>query len=128
MAQRQQQQTLLCRRDRFKLLRDIWLEETKYLSSATMIVQHRAYQDIIDMGPKVLPYIIEDIRLNDTMHWYHAINEITGDCPEIPDYARGRLKLINQLYIAWYQDREEKRKRLWEAVRRIERERRGRPK
>ena len=106
MAQPQQHKEIEQPKTKFLRLRDQWVNDTKYSSSAHVACKHPAYQLIIQMGPQVLPWIIEDIKEENTVFWYDAIYRILGTAPEIPRYAAGRMSLVNQLYVAWWEDRE----------------------
>jgi hypothetical protein len=41
----------------FRALADKWKAETAFLSSTSALVAHPAYQAIIAMGPRVIPFI-----------------------------------------------------------------------
>lgn len=93
----------ISKREKFYVLRDQWQEETKYMSSASQIVEHPAYKEIVKMGEEVVPWIIDDIRFNATTFWWHALRQILQDGPIVPEYGRGKLRLINELWLAWYE-------------------------
>lgn len=97
---------------KFKRLRDLWNSETMHLFSVSEMAKHPAYLEIISMGKAVLPLIIEDMKYGKSGFWYYAIHVLTGSSPEIPSYARGKIHLLNLLYIAWYEEREDHRAKL----------------
>ncbi len=41
--------------ERFRSLASVWRAETAYLSSSTDLVAHPAFQEIVQMGPAVIP-------------------------------------------------------------------------
>jgi len=64
----------------FRALADWWHEVTDSSSSPSRKTKHRAYRRIIEMGPPVLRYILEDLR--DTGgQWFDALQEINGGIP-----------------------------------------------
>jgi hypothetical protein len=80
---------------RFADLADAWSRETLQLSSVTQIVLHPAYQQIIGMGPVVLPLIFA--RLADRPgHWFWALNAITGQNP-VADEDIGNVRRMSYL-------------------------------
>ena len=88
---------------RFLNLADEWRKETQFISSSSRIAQSPAYRKIIEMGPGVVRFIIEDLRRQPD-HWFTALREITGENP-VPDNHRGNLALMAQDWISWAQSR-----------------------
>lgn len=83
----------------FIALRDLWEEEIKYQSSATNIIEHPAYQEVIKRGELMLPFIIKEIR-NEKPLWFHALREITGLMPDVDgDHSIRNLK---KAWLDWY--------------------------
>ncbi len=82
--------------DRFRALAEEWDEETGHLSSIHQIVMHPAYQQIIGMGPAVVPLLLRDM-VRTQAHWFWALRAITGDNPVPPD-ARGQ---VDRTVAAW---------------------------
>jgi hypothetical protein len=65
---------------RFARLKMTWREETAFAASLRERVMHRSYQQIIGMGPEVLPQILESLKAEPD-HWYWALSAITGKDP-----------------------------------------------
>lgn len=84
----------------FQALRNEWVNETKYFSSAEQKFLHPAYQKIIGMGRKAIPFIINDL-LDEPQHWFWALKSITGEDP-VPPASRGRIKEMIQHWLQWY--------------------------
>jgi len=63
-----------------------WHKETKYWSSATKMAMHPSYQRIIALGEKVIPYILNDLRLT-RGHWLWALYILSGFQDPSPDDA-----------------------------------------
>ena len=80
-----------------------WKEETCFMSSAQQMCEHPAYREIVRAGRDVLPFIIREMRVQDTYFLWHALYEILGKGPHIPKYARGKLACVQQMWIAWYE-------------------------
>jgi hypothetical protein len=51
---------------RFRTLAAEWDEETGHLSSITQMARHPAYQQIIGMGPAVVPLLLRDLERTHT--------------------------------------------------------------
>lgn len=64
-------------RERFGALADSWIVETRLSSSVTDTFMHPAYQQIIGLGPDVLPLILEDVESGE-LHWGWALQALTG--------------------------------------------------
>ena len=47
----------------FFRLRQQWQDDCGYLSSTTAMIQHPAYQAIIDLGHPVVPLLLRDLEL-----------------------------------------------------------------
>lgn len=87
----------------FRRLTDRWKEETRFLSSTTAIANHPAYQEIIQMGPPVVPLILDELR-REPGWWFAALRAITGENP-VPHEDRGRLTRMTEAWLRWAADR-----------------------
>ena len=67
-------------RGRFEQLRDEWKTQSRYLSNTAQIAMLWPYQQIIGMGPKVLPLILAELH-RETDHWFWAWEAISGEKP-----------------------------------------------
>jgi hypothetical protein len=83
---------------RFRSLAAEWEEETGHLSAVTQIAMHPAYQQIIGMGPEVVPLILADLARTGS-HWFWALTAITGEQP-VPPQDRG---YVDRMVAAWLQ-------------------------
>jgi hypothetical protein len=90
-------------RHRFNQLAADWKEATQFASSTTEIAMHPAYQQIIGIGPKAIPLILEQLRIEPD-HWFWALKAITGEDPVI-ESDRGHVRRMTQAWIAWATDR-----------------------
>lgn len=80
----------------FTELTNTWRKETRLSSSVTTKAMNHAYQRIIGMGMKVVPFILKDL-LNQPDHWFWALSAITGDNPVNPEDAGN----IEKMRDAW---------------------------
>ena len=91
--------------DTFNKLVKIWRKETGFHSNSYFIVNHPAYQQIIEMGEAVLPLIFREMETN-RGHWFWALRVITGANPEPPpkELPAGWVGLnIEAIRKAWLQ-------------------------
>lgn len=85
----------------FDELRRQWRNDTKYISSATQICEHPAYQKIIAIGEPMLPFIIEEVR-NERGHWFYALHKITGFVPD--NIQNLPFAQIRQAWLDWFEN------------------------
>ena len=84
---------------KFRSLVREWKRETAFTSSVTGIATNPAYQQIIGMGPKVLPLILKELEQNPD-HWFWALTAITGVDPIFPHH-RGILSEMTADWLNW---------------------------
>lgn len=83
----------------FDMLKTNWKDETQFLSSSTEIHNNKNYQEIIRLGPKVLPYILNDLKVSDGL-WFNALSNITGLNPIPPNYY-GNFNMMRDIWLSW---------------------------
>ena len=88
--------------ERFRRLAALWHDETCFLSSMSEANAHPAYQEIISLGPEVVPLLLRDLEENHT-HWFCAMREITGADP-IPESAAGNIPQMAEAWLHWARD------------------------
>jgi hypothetical protein len=76
-----------------------WRAETCFLSDINEKCNHPAYLQIIEMGPDVVPLILEELE-REPDHWFAALRKLTGENP-VPAEARGRLKDMTLAWLDW---------------------------
>jgi hypothetical protein len=84
---------------RFERLAMQWAEETRFASSLDEVTSNVAYQQIIDMGPKVVSLILSDLRAA-PKPWFYALRRITRADP-IPRAAAGNLSEMTAAWLSW---------------------------
>ena len=92
------QKTLQARFDR---LAAQWINATRFTSSPAMF-DDPSYQQIIAMGPRALPLILQALKGHHD-HWFVALHHITGYQPVPPDLA-GRVPDMARIWLAWGQE------------------------
>lgn len=85
--------------ERFDRLSFIWHKETAFLSSMTEASSHRAYQEIIHLGPDVIPLLLRDMQARHS-HWFAALHALTGAEP-IPPAAAGNIPKMVDAWLSW---------------------------
>lgn len=58
--------------EKFKRLAAAWSQAVAHHSSTTLRNNHPAYQEIIRLGPKVVPLLLRDLEANHS-HWFFAL-------------------------------------------------------
>lgn len=87
---------------RFAELAATWKRERGPHSSSARLAEHPAYQQIIALGPAVIPLLLRELeRAPD--HWFRAFHALTGANP-VPAASQGRLREMAQAWLAWGQD------------------------
>lgn len=85
--------------DRFRRLVMRWKQDTEFSSSVTEMSMHPAYQQIIGMGPPVLPLLFRELATSPD-HWFWALAVITGTDP-VRAASRGNLDEMTAAWLAW---------------------------
>ena len=68
----------------------------------TAASNHPAYQEIISLGPEVVPFLLRDLEDNET-HWFVALRQIAGVNP-IPSTAAGNVPKMIEAWLEWARD------------------------
>jgi hypothetical protein len=85
---------------RFRRLADRWAVETENVSSIDDMIVHPAYQEIIRMGPAIIPLLIDDIERNQN-HWFCALHSISGGQNPVPPEHAGDVDKMTEAWINW---------------------------
>ncbi len=86
-------------KQRFRELASEWDEATAHLSSMNEASEHPAYQEIIRLGPAVVPLLLQDMEANHT-HWFMALRALTQSDP-IPQSAAGNIPKMVRAWVDW---------------------------
>jgi hypothetical protein len=82
-----------------RLLAD-WRQQTAYQSSSTRITGHSTYQELIALGPVVLPFLFRDLEQSGDGHLSKALTALTGARP-VPDEDRGNIRKVADAWLRW---------------------------
>lgn len=85
--------------ERFAALSRAWKIGRGPTSSAVRMSQHPAYQQIIALGQRAVPLILQDLA-GDVDHWFIALHAITGETPVDPRDA-GNLSAMAKAWVSW---------------------------
>ena len=77
-----------------------WKRDTGHLSVEGEIARHEAYQNIIRMGERAIPLILEDLR-QEPHHWFIALNTLSGESPDFPEESRGNIEAQADVWVEW---------------------------
>lgn len=83
----------------FERLTAEWKQETAHLSSPAAIAGHPAYQEIIGMGEKAIPLILQDLQQAGGQ-WFRALRSISGESPIRPE-DRGNIAAMARAWVDW---------------------------
>lgn len=89
--------------ERFGRLAAQWHKAVAHHSSTTLRTNHPAYQEIIALGPAVLPAMLRDLEAKHP-HWFAALRAITGADP-VPPAAAGNVPEMAAAWLAWARGR-----------------------
>jgi len=86
-------------RARFLTLAAQWRATAPPSSSARELAMHPAYQGIIGMGERAVPFLLEELQHRPD-HWFWALRAITG-CDPVPRSHWGSLAQMSHDWIMW---------------------------
>lgn len=84
---------------RFHILVERWKQETAHHSNIAKRALHPAYQEIIGMGERAIPFLLAELR-REPDDWFWALHAITGANP-VPAESRGNLPAMAEAWIQW---------------------------
>ena len=85
--------------EKFQRLAVLWRAETAYVSSSSDLVANSAFQEIVAMGPDIIPLLLRELE-NRTGHWHRALRRITGVNPVSPG-DRGDIEKAAEAWLRW---------------------------
>jgi hypothetical protein len=71
-------------KSRFMQLAEKWRDETEESSVLALRYIHPAYLRIIGLGPVVVPWILDELKVNPDW-WFEALKALTGEDPTQPN-------------------------------------------
>jgi hypothetical protein len=87
---------------KFKRLRAQWERECGITSIMAKIIMADAYQQIMSMGPDVIPLILRELQSegDDPDWWFWALEKLTGQNP-VPANVRGNNLAMANAWLEW---------------------------
>jgi len=83
----------------FYRLAEEWSKAIGNSSSLTAVARHPKYREIIDLGWKVLPFMLIDLQRN-RRFWFPALHEITGIRP-FDNRDAGNSERMIRAWVQW---------------------------
>jgi hypothetical protein len=87
------------REQRFHDLVATWKRERGPHSSSARLAEHPAYQQIIGMGPEVIPLLLRELE-REPDHWFRALHALTG-ADSVPAGSRGKVREMAEAWLRW---------------------------
>lgn len=84
----------------FPELADQWRAETDHLSDNEIIAAHPIYRALVALGPRVVPFMLEELKRDNPPRWFQALEEITGENPILPE-QRGKMLEMAAAWLKW---------------------------
>ncbi|MDH4202999.1 MAG: hypothetical protein OEV87_08900 [Phycisphaerae bacterium] len=84
---------------RYNELSEKWKDEICHFSTNVDMFFHPKYQQIIGMGPKIIPLLLNELK-NPSVHWFWALNSITGEDP-VPQEKKGDISEMAKSWLKW---------------------------
>jgi hypothetical protein len=85
--------------EKFQRLATTWRAETAHQSSSSDLILHHAFQEIVRMGPPVIPLLLRELEKR-TGHWHRALRQVTGADP-VPAADRGNIEKAAEAWLRW---------------------------
>jgi hypothetical protein len=77
-----------------------WRDQTAFVSSSTQLTGHPAYQELMTLGPAVLPLLFRDLAQTGDGHLSKALAALTGADP-VPAEDRGAVRKVADAWLRW---------------------------
>jgi hypothetical protein len=86
-------------KQRFHELVATWKRERGPSSSSARLAEHPAYQEIIGLGPEVVPLLLGELE-REPDHWFRALHALTGANP-VPLECSGKVREMAAAWLHW---------------------------
>ncbi len=83
----------------FRSLVAEWKAARGHSSSINAWVRLPAYRAIVELGPAVVPLLLEELD-KEPDHWFWALKELTGENPVTPE-SRGNVAAMAKCWLQW---------------------------
>ena len=88
---------------RFAALARRWRIETGGVSVSDRRIMHPAYQQIIGLGPRVIPVVLRELEVRPD-YWFWALRALTGENPVAEEDA-GIMSRMGDAWLNWGRSR-----------------------
>src|SRR5438445_450875 len=88
--------------EKFQRLSILWCSDTAYVSSSSDLVGHPAFQEMVDMGPAIIPLVLRELEKR-SGHWHRVLRRIAGVDPVAPA-DRGNFERAAVAWLQWGRD------------------------
>jgi hypothetical protein len=85
--------------ERFADLVATWKRERGPHSSSARLAEHPPYQQIIALGPEVIPLLLRELE-REPDHWFRALHILTGANPA-PAASQGKIREMAAAWLRW---------------------------
>src|SRR5262249_22063405 len=85
--------------ERFRKLAAQWKSDSLFLSSTTAMAELPSYQQIIALGPPVVPLLLRELD-REPDHWLSALKVLAGANP-VPAEQRGQVREMAKRWVEW---------------------------
>ena len=83
----------------FRELVATWKRERGPHSSSARLAEHPANQQIVAMGPGVVPLLLQELE-REPDHWFRALKALTGADP-VPPASAGNIRAMAEAWVRW---------------------------
>src|SRR5262249_40413719 len=83
----------------FRRLAAAWRTERGHTSSLSRMTACPAYQQIIGLGPAVVPLLLRELE-RDPDYWFAALHALTAADP-VAESSRGKLREMAAAWVRW---------------------------
>jgi hypothetical protein len=79
-----------------------WKRDRGPHSSSAALAEHPVYQQIILMGPEVVPLLLRELE-REPDHWFRALHSLTGANP-VPAQSIRKIREMAAAWLKWGHD------------------------
>jgi len=88
----------------FQRLAAEWSRGTSHFSFRHQAVKHPSYRALLDLGPVIVPMLIEKLRVNAPGRWFYLLDDLVGWSPVRQEDA-GNVTAMAAAWVSWYENR-----------------------
>jgi len=77
-----------------------WRKETSHLSDNEKAAAHPMHRALVALGPRVVPFMLQELKGDNPERWFAALEEISGENP-VRLEQRGRVLEMAAAWLKW---------------------------